>query len=181
MNRGRFPVRVGTQKSTCTSAGKNPTFELLSQGIIHAASESTFTWSKKLEWKIVWQVWISRIFADMSQIPNTFCVKAKLRQFWRCMEEPPWKCYKNRPHLRLWVGHPPCTPGILADWQTQGGKNHTDAFRKDGNGLFFFCWHGSRLFFLNLKGFPHFFWVISDRINKRNSNWGVCCASVFLT
>jgi len=44
VNRGRFPVRVGTQKSTCTSAGKNPTFELLSQYIIHAASESIFTY-----------------------------------------------------------------------------------------------------------------------------------------
>lgn len=90
VNRGRFPVRVGTQKSTRTSAGKNPTFELLSQYIIHAASESIFTWSKTPEWKIVWQVWISRIFADMSQIPNTFCVKATLRRCWRCMEEPPF-------------------------------------------------------------------------------------------
>ena len=62
-------------------------------------------------------------------------------------------------------------------------EKHTHTHRsrsEDVNGPFF-CWHGWRQFWISKGRFPHRFWVILDRIHKRNSNWGctVLCFSYF--
>ena len=81
-------------------------------------------------------------------------------------------------HLRLWVGDPPCTPGILADWQTQGGKNTQISKRRCQWLVFLLAWLKA---FLNLKGrVPPFF--LGDFRQNRQTEFqlGVYCASFFL-
>lgn len=173
VNRGRFPVRVGTQKSTCTSAGKNPTFELLSQYIIHAASESIFTYLH-MEQETWMEDCLARLdfsdIADMSQIPNTFCVKATLRRCWTCMEEPPFA-----------LGYELAIRRALREFlqidKPKVEKTHTDLEAKMS--MAFFCWHGWRHFWISKGGSP--FFLGDFRQNQQMEfQLGVYCALFFL-